>query len=302
MNERSSSSTTSETSRPSWVEWALERPGRSHFVEANGARLHFLSWNFEHTDRPTLLFVHGFRGHAHWWDFTAPFFTDDYRVIALDLSGMGDSAHREQYQPSTLAHDIIAIAELLGPSPVIAIGHSYGGSRVLRACAERPELFQRLIIIDSYVVFEGEPPPREPPKIRGDREYPDLPSALARFRLLPTQPDAMVCLVTHIAEHSLRRSETGLRWKFDANLPPGGARETDGGQMLSRVIRPVDYICGERSVVVSRERADRVVQALPDVCGPIVIPDGHHHLMFDQPIALISTLRALLAQSHSVQA
>jgi pimeloyl-ACP methyl ester carboxylesterase len=39
-----------------------------------------------------------------------------------------------------------------------------------------------------------------------------------------------------------------------------------------------------------------MVAALPDASGPIVIPNGYHHLMFDQPIALISTLRALLAR------
>lgn len=282
---------------PPWLEWALQRPGRSHFIHANGARLHFLSWNFEATDKPTLLFVHGFRGHAHWWDFIAPFFSADFRVVALDLSGMGDSEHREQYESATLARDVAAVAELLGPAPVIAIGHSYGGSRVLRACAERPELFARLLIIDSYVIFEGEPPPQEPPRIRGDREYPDQASALARFRLLPTQPDSLPCLVRHVAEHSLCWTRTGVRWKFDSNLPPGGARETDGGQMLGRVTCPVDYLCGEASVVVSAERARRIVDALPRGNGPIVIPSGHHHLMFDQPIALISTLRALLASS-----
>jgi len=297
MSEISRHSLDAEQLKPEWLQWALQRPGRSHFVHTNGARLHFLSWNFEAIDKPTLLFVHGFRGHAHWWDFIAPFFSADFRVVALDLSGMGDSEHRQNYEATTLACDVIAIADLLGPAPVIAIGHSYGGSRVLRACAERPELFARLLIIDSYVIFEGEAPPLEPPRIRGEREYPDLQSALARFRLLPTQPDALPCLVRHVAEHSLRRTNSGVRWKFDTKLPPGGARETDGGQMLSKVTCQVDYLCGESSVVVSAERAQRIVDTLPRCNGPVVVPSGHHHLMFDQPIALISTLRALLASS-----
>lgn len=282
--------------RPSWVEWALAQPARSHFVDANGTRLHFLSWNFEAIDKPTLLLVHGFRGHAHWWDFIAPYLTEHFRVIAPDLSGMGDSDHRAEYESSTLAMDVAAIAEQVASTPVIAIGHSYGGSRVLRACAQKPHLFERLIIIDSYIVFEGEAPPAEPPKIRGDRHYDDMPSALARFRLLPTQPAGLHCLVEHIAHHSLRPCENGVRWKFDPRLPPGGARETDGAQMLNRIACPVDYICAEHSVVVTAQRAARIVAALPQGRGPIVIPDGHHHLMFDQPIALISTLRALLAQ------
>lgn len=281
--------------RPAWVAWALDRPGRSHFIDANGSRLHFLSWNYEQHDKPTLLFVHGFRGHAHWWDFIAPFFAERYRVIALDLSGMGDSAHRSSYESHTLAHDIVALAEHLDVPRLIAIGHSYGGSRVLRACAERPELFERLIILDSYVLFEGQEALVEPGKIRGDREYPDMQSAVARFRLMPHQNDAMACLVEHVAYHSLRPTATGVRWKFDPGLPSGGARETDGDQLLAKVTRPVDYVFGQHSAVVSQAVAERIVKGLPDVRGPIVIPEGHHHLMFDQPLALISTLRALLA-------
>jgi pimeloyl-ACP methyl ester carboxylesterase len=283
------------TQRPAWFEWTLENPGRPHVIEANGSHLHLLSWNLEARDKPALLFVHGFRGHGHWWDFIAPFFAAQYRVIAMDLSGMGDSAHRTHYGPHTLAEDVIAVAEWLDTPDLIAIGHSYGGSRVLRACAERPELFQRLIIIDSYVVFSDQEAVTEPAKIRGDREYPDVDSAVARFRLLPQQPDALPCLVEHVARHSIRSTSTGVRWKFDVNLPPGGARETDGEHLLARIQRPVDYLYGERSVVVSPAMAQRIVSHLKDARGPIAIPDGHHHLMFDQPVALISTLRALLA-------
>jgi pimeloyl-ACP methyl ester carboxylesterase len=295
MSQTPQQQTDESLARPAWFDWALEHPGRSHYIDANGSRLHLLSWNYEARDKPVLLFVHGFRGHAHWWDFIAPFFAEQYRVIAMDLSGMGDSAHRASYGPQTLADDVIAVAEWLETPRLIAIGHSYGGSRVLRACADRPELFERLVIIDSYVVFSDQEPLREPGKIRGDREYPDIETAVARFRLLPPQADAMPCLVEHVARHSVRETATGVRWKFDVNLPPGGAREADGEQLLARIRRPVDYLFGERSVVVNPALARRVASYLKDVRGPIAIPHGHHHLMFDQPIALISTLRALLA-------
>ncbi|MBA1204263.1 alpha/beta hydrolase [Pseudomonas capeferrum] len=300
MNETASSTCTLAADRPDWLDWALAQPGRSHWIEANGSRLHFLSWGFDASDKPTLLFVHGFRGHAHWWDFIAPWFTEHYRVVAMDLSGMGDSAHRSEYAGTTLALDIAAIAAHISPAPVIAVGHSYGGSRLLRACGERPDLFQRLVIVDSYVLFDDEQLPAEPFKVRGGHVYPDLASGAARFRLIPAQPHAIPALVAHVAGHSLRHTELGWRWKFDPDLPAGGARETDGRQMLARVKCPVDYLYGERSVVVSRARAERVVNALPNARGPIAIAAGHHHLMFDQPLTLISTLRALLA-THSAR-
>jgi pimeloyl-ACP methyl ester carboxylesterase len=27
--------------------------------------------------------------HSHWWSYIAPYFTRDFRVAAIDLSGMG---------------------------------------------------------------------------------------------------------------------------------------------------------------------------------------------------------------------
>jgi len=280
---------------PGWFQKALDQPAESCFLEANGNRLHYLDWNPQDSHKPILLFVHGFRGNAHWWDAIAPFFTGHHHVVALDLSGMGDSGHRQQYEAETPAQDILALIEHLGNLPVTAVAHSYGGSRTLRACSDRPEAFKRLIIIDSYILFEGEQPPAEPGQIRGDRVYPAQEDALQRFRLMPEQPLVLDFLFKHVARHSVQLCDGGYRWKFDSSLPPGGVREADGDKLLGSIPCRVDYINGEHSVVVTRERAQRIVNALPDGHGPIVVPDGHHHLMFDHPLSLISVIRALLA-------
>lgn len=280
---------------PDWFSRAMAEPGQSRFFDTDENRLHYLGWNLEDEHKPILLFIHGFRGHAHWWDFIAPSFVSQFRVVALDLSGMGDSGHREAYDAVAPAQDILALIKHLGSTPVIAVGHSYGGSRLLRACSERPALFQRLIIIDSFVLFEGEPFPAEPATIRGNRVYPDLSTGMQRFRLMPEQPITHDYLLEHVARHSLRPCHGGYRWKFDPTLPVGGSREADGESLLRSIRCRVDYISAEKSVVVSQQRATRIVTHLADGHGPVVVPEGHHHLMFDQPLALISVLRALLA-------
>ncbi|RJF91673.1 alpha/beta fold hydrolase [Noviherbaspirillum saxi] len=288
----------SQDSHPQWFRQALAKPGLSNFVQIDGVRIHYLSWNMEQTEKPALLFIHGFRAHAHWWDFIAPFFTEQYRVLAMDFSGMGDSEHRASYDVDTFANEIIGLIEALGLAPITAVGHSYGGSRLLRACAERPDLFRHAVVVDSYVLFQGEPGPSLPKKLLGTRTYPDYASARTRYRLMPEQPFAHDFLVAHIAHHAMRELEGGWRWKFDPDMPTTGYREPDGEAVLARIDTPVDYICGERSAVVDAKRALRTVQALRTVRGPIMIPDGQHHLMLDQPIALITTLRALLADTR----
>lgn len=280
---------------PAWFREAVSRAGESAFVDVAGTRIHYLSWGLDCTDKPALLFLHGFRAHAHWWDFIAPFFTDRFRVLAMDFSGMGDSDHRPTYDVDTFAHEIASLVEVLGLGPVTAVGHSYGGSRLLRACAERPDLFRHAIVVDSYVLFKGEPGPSLPKKLLGTRTYPDFDDASSRYRLMPEQPVALPFLVDHIARHALRQVEDGWRWKFDPEMPTTGYREPDGEAVLARVETTVDYIRGEHSAVVSRDRAERTVRLLKNARSMVEIPNGYHHLMLDQPHALISTLRALLA-------
>ncbi|MES2025616.1 MAG: alpha/beta hydrolase [Pseudomonadota bacterium] len=285
---------------PDWFRSAIAQTPRSSYIDADGNRLHYLAWNPEETHKPVLLFVHGFRAHARWWGFIAPFFTQTHRVMAMDMSGMGDSGWRDSYTPYTMSDDIIALAEVLskstapGISPITVVAHSYGGLCSFRAASQRPELFARLVIMDTFVIFENVNLPTDPAPITG-RLYADAASARKRYRLLPEQSPPQEYVLDYIAHHSIRAVEGGYRWKFDTRLQAQDSHLCDGGEMLARVTTPVDYLCGERSALVTPAHAARIIDALQNVRGPIVVPGGQHHLMLDQPITVIGILRALLA-------
>jgi pimeloyl-ACP methyl ester carboxylesterase len=61
-----------------------------------------------------------------------------------------------------------------------------------------------------------------------------------------------------------------------------------------KVTVPLAHIFGDRSVVMSR-RALGQPSPLPADILEIAIPDSAHHIMVDQPLALIAALRSLLA-------
>ncbi len=61
---------------------------QSKFAEANGLRLHYNEWSTQGTP---LVFLHGITGSSNSWDAIAPSFVDDYRVMAFDLRGHGQS-------------------------------------------------------------------------------------------------------------------------------------------------------------------------------------------------------------------
>src|SRR6202049_2089484 len=125
---------------PDWFRWAISRPGQSQFVMVAGCRIHYLHWAREPA-RPGergLLFVHGGGAHSHWWSYVAPYFTRDFRVAAIDLSGMGDSDWRAHYTSELRAEEIRAViaAAQLGERPFV-IGHSFGGFMTMKGKSGR---------------------------------------------------------------------------------------------------------------------------------------------------------------------
>ena len=277
---------------PDWFTRAIAVPAQSHFVDVDGAAIHYLSWNKRDVDKPGLLLAHGFRAHARWWSFIAPFLTDRYRVFALDFAGMGDSGNRAEYSSMTFSHDLVGVLDHAGIAQPVLVGHSFGGSRVLRTCFEFPQRIKRAVIIDSHVRLSDQVPTHAP-ELRPKRLYPTYEAARARFRLVPPETRAASYILDYVGRHSLHEVDGGWTWKFDGNLMP----RWDGpsaANVLSGIDIPVAFIYGDDSAVVSRQHARDIVGHLRHPTGPIEIPQSHHHVLLDQPLSLVSALRALL--------
>src|SRR4051812_13559398 len=58
-------------------------------VTVNGLRIHYLEWDTP--GQPPLILLHGIARVAHAFDHLAPHFAANYRVIAVDMRGHGDS-------------------------------------------------------------------------------------------------------------------------------------------------------------------------------------------------------------------
>jgi pimeloyl-ACP methyl ester carboxylesterase len=60
-------------------------------------------------------------------------------------------------------------------------------------------------------------------------------------------------------------------------------------------------IVGQKSVVVPAETGEYMYELLQRSAPLVEIPEAHHHLLLDQPIAFIASVRALLADwEHSL--
>jgi pimeloyl-ACP methyl ester carboxylesterase len=303
-----------EPPSPQWFKDAIALGPDRVFVESMGSKLEVLTWG--EIGKPGLLFVHGNSAHADWWSFIAPFFADDYRVASMSLAGMGASDWRERYSFTDFAEDAEAVSRAVGlydgGQKPIYVGHSFGGGQVFFAAVRHPERMHAAIMVDTGFG----PPPEElakrqaqmeavrniPTVDRPSRVYPTLEAALNRFRLMPPQPAGNPYIADFIARRSLKRvpladgSGEGWTWRFDPNMWAKLDRElTMAAQAApTDVSTPMVHIYGAKSRIVEHRKSG-APSPFPADLVEIEIPDAHHHIMIDQPLALVAALRALLA-------
>jgi len=253
------------------------------------------------------MLIHGNSAHADWWSFIAPYLAKDFRVAAISLSGMGASDWRETYSFEIFAQEMRAGAEAAGlyeaPVKPIFVGHSFGGSQVFYAARKYPQWMQAAILVDTG--FGGPPPAAEgfrQPQTRTqpNRVYPTLEAALGRFRFMPPQGCSNPYIADFIARRSLKRAPMedggeGWTWRFDPFLWGKLDRTAMASIVLEPSWCPMIHIYGANSVIVKRRQDhDSAADNLLNTLKQVVIPDSEHHVMVDQPLALISAIRGVL--------
>jgi pimeloyl-ACP methyl ester carboxylesterase len=289
------------TDVPEWFKRSVATPYAEHTITVDGCAVHYLQWG--DPGNPGLVLVHGGAAHAHWWSFLAPLLVQHYSVVAIDLSGHGDSGRRNVYPRRIWADEVMAVSRSAGfPSPPILVGHSMGGLVSIVAAALHGDDLAGAIIVDAPV---RRPDPESQEGQRGrsfknPKTYPDLATAKQHFRLVPPQPCENAFILDFIAEKSLRKTETGYAWKFDPQVFEV-ARYEAMHEHLANVRCRVALLRGEHSYVVPPETGEYMYQLLRRNAPVVEIPAAHHHLILDQPLAFIAALRALLADwEHSV--
>ena len=293
---------------PAWFEWAISQPSQEATIDVAGAAIRFSAWG--EVGAPGLLFVHGGRAHRNWWRPFAPYFSGRFRVAAFDLSGMGDSEWREEYPTELFVEELFAVAQaakLFEDGLPIVIGHSFGGWMTLAAVEKAGQRLGGAVVIDSpfgvpdpdegYTVKLATDPGGEN-KVRSNKIYSSLEEPISRFRFLPHQPSDRHYLVDYIAREGLRKVATedggeGWAWKFDPASGSNFSFHLDRDIFLAARC-PLAFIYGEKSAFAHGDGFDNQKRQCKGRSPFIVMPTVHHHLMMEEPMAFIATLKTLL--------
>jgi pimeloyl-ACP methyl ester carboxylesterase len=288
---------------PKWFEDAVAASYETAYTTSEGAKIHYQSWGSP--ANPGLLLVHGNGAHAHWWDFVAPYLANQYHVVAMTFSGMGDSDWRPTYTMDVFAREQLAVCEAAGLfdhiEPPIIVAHSFGGFVTILTGAEYGDRFGGIVIVDTPV-NPPDRPRRGPPPVRGGKVYPTLEAALARFRLAPPQPCENHYAMDYIARWSLRKaplldgSGDGWAWKFDPSIWQRFSVSRPPQELLKQTRCRIALMKGDKSVIWESDVGDYMCSLLDRQVPFIEIPEARHHVMLDQPLAFVAALRTLLQE------
>lgn len=229
---------------------------------------------------PPVVLVHGARAHAGWWDQIAETLRIDAQVVALDLSGHGQSQWRRRYLTVFWAREVLAVLDQLGVPRAVLVGHSMGGRVVADVAARAPDRVAGLILVDTGLAFRFDRTRRR--SRRPTPSFPDLTAAMAAYRLHPPQPSDPAVL-QRIARRAVRRQKDGS-WTF-AHDPQVSNRYAPGDlqRNLRRSVSPVTFVHGTKSQITSRVTGRSLAQQIERRVDVAAVPGAHHHVPLDSP-------------------
>jgi pimeloyl-ACP methyl ester carboxylesterase len=267
----------------------LLRP-RDHYVKVGGLRFHVLDWGGD--GRTPLLLLHGFTGHAHAWDTLAIALQPHFHVYALDQRGHGDSDPADTYGAVAAFDDLSGVVDQLSLAPVILVGLSMGGRNAMYFASKRPDLVQKLVVLD--IGPEISPKAAQAPS--GPAE-PDVWDSIeqAAQHLHRANPYPGIHYYRWVVSHSLRpRPDGGLVWAWHPSVKQRRTQpDLDWWGVLRSITAPTLVLRGAESRVLDRDVAERMAQALPH--GRLVeIPQAVHTLHEDNPEAVLAALKDFL--------
>jgi pimeloyl-ACP methyl ester carboxylesterase len=244
------------------------------------------------TELPPLLIAHGLFGSARNWGMIAKKLAADREVIAVDLRNHGDSPWDAEHGYPALAADLAAVIEANGGRAAV-LGHSMGGKAAMVLALTRPELVERLIVVDIA-------------PIRYSHDQDTNISAMRAVDLagVTRRSDADAGLASHVADpalrafflQNLRLAPEGASWRINLDaledqMPgilgfPEAAAEPYAGPAL--------FLTGADSGYVRPENWDRIAALFPEA-RKVAIPGAGHWVHAEAPGPFLEAVSAFLA-------
>jgi pimeloyl-ACP methyl ester carboxylesterase len=117
------------------------------YATNNGVKIHYASLG----KGPLIVMIHGFPDYWYTWRDQMEGLSANYQVVAIDQRGYNLSDKPkgvENYSIQLLVSDVAAVIKQVGRDRAIIVGHDWGGIVAWTLAMMRPDLVEKLIILN----------------------------------------------------------------------------------------------------------------------------------------------------------
>jgi pimeloyl-ACP methyl ester carboxylesterase len=246
-------------------------------LKRNGIAIHY-----EDRGRgPAVLLSHGYSATSQMWAGQVAELETDFRVIAWDLRGHGQSDSPESpddYSRSAAVGDMRGILDACGVDRAVIGGLSLGGYLSLAFHLAHPERVRALMLFDTGPGYKN-PEARE----AWNRGAKRMAHEFETRGLTALAGGAEVRLSTHRSAEGLARAARGTLMQFDSQV----------AESLEDIQVPALVLVGERDEPFLAA-TDYMAARIPNATK-VVIPAAGHAANIEQPQAFNEAVRSFLS-------
>jgi lipase len=233
-------------------------------------RLHVRSWG--DPDAPPVVCLHGVTGSGRHFGRLAARLAPEYRVVAPDLLGHGDSP---QEPPWRLADHVDAVEASVGEARVW-LGHSFGGRIAFEHAARHHDGVELLVLLDPAILLPAHVALWAAENARRERVYESFEAAVDRRFEESQLHDAPRALVeTELRDHMVEDGD-GWRYRYtQACVVTAYSEMATSPPAFAEVRVPTLLVLGADSYLPYDHLLDAHRDALGDLLEVVMVPGGH---------------------------
>lgn len=221
-----------------------------------------------------VIFIHGFPFNKFMWENQLEELGTDYRCIAYDVRGHGDSQPGDvEFSVALFAEDLIGFMDALQIEKAIIVGLSMGGYIVMNAIQKYANRFAGLVLCDTQCVVDSPEGKEKRKKTIGFIERNGLEvyaEESLKNLFAPTSFDTRQQAVSFIRKTILSTSVSTICYTLQAL-----ADRSETCTVLPQITFPVLIVVGAEDKITSPEAA-RKMQALIAGGELVIIPEAGH--------------------------
>jgi len=258
-------------------------------------KLHDIQINYVERGMPQglpIVFIHGFPFNHSMWEPQMLALPNEYRAIAFDVRGHGDSDVADGiYSVEFFVDDLIGLLDHLVLNQVVVCGLSMGGYIALRAIERHPERFKGLILCDTRSEADS-----NEAKVKRS-------ASIKAVKTNGVKAFADTFVKAVFAPQTFQLNPAAIaaaRAMIEANSPLGIcgtllalAARTDTTASLSAIRVPTLILVGEHDTLTPVSASQAMQEHIPG-SELIVIPNAGHMSNMENPEAFNSALLRFL--------